>query len=189
MLERQGRRHAINAILFSTSQHLWRKLQLAAGSEITRDFARHPSDSRGSRRVPATTAKMARSKAVGHAHKPRRQLSPGHWGRTSSATFRIPPTKRQAAADQCQRRGTNGDGLCGIARWYHQVPADIRCAVMPVPYRAADGQEDLAAPRERSTMNTLHRILAYLFRGKPKGPLVIGWSYQNGQRVVFRLPH
>jgi hypothetical protein len=38
-------------------------------------------------------------------------------------------------------------------------------------------------------MNTLHRILAYLFRGKPKGPLVIGWSYQNGQRVVFRLPH
>jgi hypothetical protein len=21
------------------------------------------------------------------------------------------------------------------------------------------------------------------------GPLVIGWSYQNGQRAVFRLPH
>ena len=60
---------------------------------------------------------------------------------------------------------------------------------MPVPYRAADGQEDLAVPGERSTMNTLHRILAYLFRGKPKGPLVIGWSYPNGQRVVFRLPH
>jgi hypothetical protein len=128
-------------------------------------------------------------RAVGHAHKPRRQLSPGHWGRTSSATHRIPPTKRQAAADQCRRRGTNGDGLRGIARWYHQVPADLRCAVMPVPYRAADGQEDLAAPGERSTMNTLHRILAYLFRGKPTGPLVIGWSYQNGQRVVFRLPH
>jgi hypothetical protein len=60
---------------------------------------------------------------------------------------------------------------------------------MPVPYHAADGQEDFAAPGERSAMNTLHRILAYLFRGKPTGPLVIGWSYQNGQRAVFRLPH
>ena len=38
-------------------------------------------------------------------------------------------------------------------------------------------------------MNTFHRILAYLFRGKPTGRLVIGWSYQNGQRAVFRLPH
>ena len=38
-------------------------------------------------------------------------------------------------------------------------------------------------------MTTLHRILANLFRGKPTGPLVIGWSYQNGQRAVFRLPH
>lgn len=38
-------------------------------------------------------------------------------------------------------------------------------------------------------MNTFHRILAYLFRRKPTGPLVVGWSYQNGQRAVFRLPY
>ena len=134
------------------------------------------------------TLQWIRSKAVGHAHKPRRKLSPGRGGRTSSATHRIPPPKRQAATDQCRRRGTNGDGLRGIA-WYHQIPADLRCAVMPIRYQAAYGREDLAAPGERSTMNTLHRILAYLFRGKPTGPLVIGWSYQNGQRAVFRLPH
>ena len=66
--QRQRRQHAINAILFSTSQHLRSKLQFATGSEITRNFARHPSDSQGSRRVPGTTAKTARF--MGYAQRP-----------------------------------------------------------------------------------------------------------------------
>ena len=119
------------------------------------------------------TLHWIRSKAVGHAHKPRRQISPGHAGeellqqhieyrRRSGRLLRI-------SADDV---ATNGDGLRSITRWYHHVPADLRCAVTPV-HQAADGSEDLAALGECSIMNTFHRILAYLFHGRPAGP----WSW------------
>ena len=38
-----------------------------------------------------------------------------------------------------------------------------------------------------STMITFRRILAYLFPRKLQGSLVAGWSYRNGQRVLYRL--
>jgi hypothetical protein len=162
-----------------------RNSKSTAGSEITRNFARHsfnPKDRAGVSGDNGQNGALQSicSKAVRHAHNPRRQLRLGHRRRTYSAAYLIPPTKRHAAADQRRRRG---------ARWDHRVAANLNCAITPVSYQATDGSKDLAALGERSTMNTLQRILAYLFRAKPMGPLVIGWSYQNGQRAVFRLPH
>ena len=36
-------------------------------------------------------------------------------------------------------------------------------------------------------MSTFRHILGYLFHRKPRGQLVVGWSYRNGQRALFRL--
>jgi hypothetical protein len=177
--------HAINAPLFSKSQHLWTKLQVHRGirnhAELRQAFLQSQGSSgsvRGQRPKRRASIDMLKGRPS--------------CTQTSSTASPRPPEKNLFSS--ISNTTDESACCCGPApkTWRtvgSPVPADLNCAITPVSYQATDGSKDLAALGERSTMNTLQRILAYLFRAKPMGPLVIGWSYQNGQRAVFRLPH